>query len=73
MILDPYGEILSESGKTADDMVIASLDASVLPFSSGQRWMKSRRPELYAPLTRKTGKEEDTRTVRFTYQQEKRD
>lgn len=72
MILDPYGEILSESKVVDDDMVIAYLDASVLPFSNGQRWMKSRRPELYGPLTRKTGKEEDTRTVRFTYQRDRK-
>jgi len=70
MILDPYGGILSESGSVGDDMVVASLDASLLPFSSGQRWMKSRRPELYGLLTQKTGREQDTRTVRFTYQQD---
>ena len=68
MILDPYGEILSESSSVDDDMVVATLDASLLPFSSGQRWMMSRRPELYGLLSKKTGKEQDTRTVRFTYQ-----
>ena len=72
MILDPYGEILSESGSVDDDMVVAHLDASLLPFSSGQRWMKSRRPELYGLLTQKTGKEQDTRTVRFTYQEDEK-
>ncbi|MGB4406025.1 MAG: nitrilase family protein [Sphaerochaeta sp.] len=69
MIFDPYGEILAETGKAADDMVVADLDASLLPFSSGQRWMKSRRPELYGLITQRTGKEQDTRTVRFTYLQ----
>ncbi len=68
MILDPYGTILSESNAVDDDMVVAHLDASLLAFSSGQRWMKSRRPELYGPLTQKTGREEDTRKVRFTFQ-----
>jgi predicted amidohydrolase len=65
MILDPYGEILVETGKADDDMVIADLDADVLPTSSGQRWLAARRPELYAPLGVRTGRERDTRSVRF--------
>lgn len=68
MILDPYGEILAESKAIEQDMVIAELDASLLPSSNGRRWMKARRPELYTLLSEKTGKEEDTRTVRFTYE-----
>jgi predicted amidohydrolase len=65
MILDPYGEILAESDKADDDMVVADLDAEVLPTSSGRRWLTARRPELYKPLTVPTGKEKDTRSVRF--------
>jgi len=65
MIIDPYGEILAETGKADDDMVIADLDATVLPTSSGRRWLQARRPELYEPLTVLTGKERDTRSVRF--------
>ncbi len=65
MILDPYGEILVETGKADDDMVIADLEAEALPTSSGQRWLKARRPELYAPLSVRTGRERDTRSVRF--------
>lgn len=65
MILDPYGEILIESTKAYDDMVIADLDGSVLQTSSGRRWLQARRPELYEPLTIPTGKERDTRSVRF--------
>ena len=65
MILDPYGEILTESGKADDDMVVADLDAEALPTSSGRRWMQARRPELYQPLTVPTGREKDTRSVRF--------
>lgn len=65
MILDPYGEILAETGKADDDMVIADLDAEILPTSSGQRWLTVRRPELYAPLCSPTGRERDTRSVRF--------
>jgi predicted amidohydrolase len=65
MILDPYGEILVETGKADDDMVIADLDAEVLPTSSGRRWLAARRPELYAPLSVPTGRERGTRSVRF--------
>jgi predicted amidohydrolase len=65
MILDPYGEIIAESRALGDDMVVADLDASLLPQSSGQRWMRARRPELYASLTERTGREQETRRVRF--------
>jgi hypothetical protein len=46
-------------------MVVADLDASLLEVSTGKRWIKTRRPELYTPLTVPTGNEQDTRTVRF--------
>lgn len=65
MILDPYGEILAESGKADDDMVVAELDAETLPKSLGRRWLMARRPELYEPLRVPTGDERDTRFVRF--------
>ncbi len=65
MILDPYGRILAETCRAGDDMVVADLDASLLPQSTGRRWLRTRRPELYGPLTVPTGMEEDTRKVRF--------
>lgn len=65
MILDPYGEILAETGKAADDMAIADLDASQQPTASGRRWLRARRPELYGPLCVPTGQELDTRIVRL--------
>jgi predicted amidohydrolase len=65
MVLDPYGEVLAETRAPGDAMVVADLDASVLPSSSGRRWLRARRPELYEPLVRRTGQEEDTRRVRF--------
>jgi predicted amidohydrolase len=65
MILDPYGRILAETWKAGDDMVMADLDASLLEVSTGKRWIKTRRPELYGSLTVPTGLEQDTRTVRF--------
>ena len=65
MILDPYGEIIAETRSTSDAMVVADLDASLLETSSGRRWLRARRPELYESLTRRTGIEQDTRRVRF--------
>jgi len=65
MILGPYGRVLAETWKADDDMVIADLDASLLADSSGRRWMRARRPQLYTPLTVPTGLECDTRTLKF--------
>lgn len=65
MILDPYGRILAETWKADDDLVVADLDASLLEHSTGRRWITTRRPELYGPLAVRTGKEKDTRAVRF--------
>jgi predicted amidohydrolase len=65
MILDPYGEILAETWKADDDMVIADLDAERLNMSLGQRLIQSRRPDLYGMIAVPTGKEKDTRTIRF--------
>jgi predicted amidohydrolase len=65
MILDPYGRILAETYKADDDMVVADLDPALRDNCTGVRWIKSRRPELYRPLTIPTGRERDTRSVRF--------
>ena len=65
MVLDPYGDIIAETHSFGDDMVVADLDASLLPTSSGRRWLRARRPELYGTLTKRTGQEEETRRVRF--------
>ena len=46
-------------------MVVADLEASLLEVSTGWRWVKTRRPGLYEPMTILTGQEQDTRTVRF--------
>ena len=65
MIIDPYGRILAETWKAGDDIVIADLDSSLLGESTGRRWIKTRRPELYGDLAKSTGMEEDVRHVRF--------
>lgn len=65
MILDPYGRILAETCHAGEAMVVAELDRSLLARSTGRRWIKTRRPELYGPLAVATGAERDTRAVRF--------
>jgi predicted amidohydrolase len=65
MILDPYGRILAETWRADDEIVTANLDASLLDQSTGRRWIRTRRPELYHSLTVPTGLEADTRSVRF--------
>ncbi len=65
MILDPYGRIINETWRASDQMVVADLKASLRDRSTGVRWIRARRPELYQPLTMATGREQDTRTVRF--------
>jgi hypothetical protein len=46
-------------------MVVADLNAALQPTSSGRRWLRARRPELYGLLTQRTGMEQETRRVRF--------
>ena len=70
MIFDPYGRILAETWKAGDDMVIADLDDSLRDRSTGARWIKARRPDLYGPLTVRTGQEQETRNVRFDFLKE---
>src|SRR5262245_61534335 len=73
MVIDCYGRIINESKSISDDMVVADLDASLRDRCTGVRWIKARRPELYEGLTRPTGREMDTRSVRFEYDTQSRD
>ena len=65
MILDPYGRILVETCAAGDAMVVADLDASLLEHATGRLWLQARRPELYGPLAERTGRERDTRKLKF--------
>jgi predicted amidohydrolase len=64
-VLDPYGRILAETWTAGDSIVLADLDASLRERSTGARWMRARRPELYGLIAQPTGREEPTRQVRF--------
>jgi predicted amidohydrolase len=50
MILDPFGDILSECGRLGDDFVTATLTPEKLKDAGGYRYMKARRPELYKDI-----------------------
>jgi len=66
MILDPYGDVLAETWKAGEDIVIADLKAATRHMCTGARWIRSRRPELYREIGEPTGREQDIRTVRFS-------
>lgn len=66
MILDPYGRILAETCAAEDVMVVADLDGSLLEHATGRMWIRARRPELYGPLTVRTGRERSTREIKFS-------
>ncbi len=66
MILDAYGDVLAETCRAGDDMVVADLDLDVRRMCTGWRWIQTRRPELYEELARASGRERETREVRFS-------
>ncbi len=50
MIIDPFGEILVESHALEDDVVVGLLTPEKISVSSGHRYLRARRPELYGAL-----------------------
>jgi len=50
MIIDPFGEVVAESRALGDDVVVALLTPEKLEQSSGRRYQRARRPELYSKL-----------------------
>lgn len=50
MILDPFGEVLSECRALGDDVVVGFCTAEKIALSSGRRYLRARRPDLYGPL-----------------------
>ena len=50
MILDPFGEILVESNALGDDVVVGLCTAEKIELSSGRRYIRARRPDLYGKL-----------------------
>ena len=66
MILDPYGDVLAETWKAGEEVVVADLKAETRAMCTGVRWIRSRRPNLYVDVATPTGREQDIRTVRFS-------
>jgi predicted amidohydrolase len=66
MIIDCYGRILKETWKAREELLAADLDLDMIPLSTGRRWLRGRRPELYGSITEPTGKELDPRSARFS-------
>lgn len=50
MLLDPFGEVLSEIKSFDDDVTIAKVDKDKIRLSGGWRYKNARRPELYAQI-----------------------
>ncbi len=50
MILDPYGEVLSEVKSFEDAFTIATMTKDKIPLSGGWRYRNARRPELYREI-----------------------
>lgn len=50
MVLDPYGEILTEIKSFEDDIAIATITSEKLTLAGGYRYRKARRPELYRDI-----------------------
>jgi len=49
-VIDPYGEIIAESSRLGDDVVVALCTPEKIERSSGRRYLRARRPELYSKL-----------------------
>jgi predicted amidohydrolase len=50
MILDPFGDILSECRHLGDDIAVAVCTPSKLTLAGGYRYKNARRPELYGHI-----------------------
>jgi predicted amidohydrolase len=50
MIIDPYGDIITECRKLDNDIAIATIIPDKLERAGGYRYRKARRPELYRDI-----------------------
>jgi predicted amidohydrolase len=51
MVIDPFGEIIAESHTLGDDVVVGLCTPEKIELAGGRRYIRARRPELYAKLT----------------------
>lgn len=66
MVIGPYGDILQETSAIDNAMVVADCQHSRLALSTGRRWLRGRRPELYQGLTAKDKNLLSPRDARFS-------
>ena len=50
MIIDPFGDVLSECRKLGDDVITANITPEKLKQAGGSRYIKARRPDLYRDI-----------------------
>ena len=50
MILDPYGDVLTECRELGNQVVTATLTPDKLELAGGRRYIKARKPELYGHI-----------------------
>lgn len=50
MILDPFGEVISECHRLGDEVAVALCTAEKISQASGRRYLRARRVDLYGPL-----------------------
>lgn len=56
MIIDPYGDILTEAERLGDDIVSATLTSEKLWKAGGYRYLHARKPDLYKDIVGKPNK-----------------
>ncbi len=50
MVLDPFGEVIAECRELGDDVCVGLCTDEKIGVSSGQRYLRARRPDLYGKL-----------------------
>lgn len=60
MIIDPYGEVLSEIKSFDDEITISNITKDKIKLSGGWRYKNARRPELYKDIIGREHKSETT-------------
>lgn len=60
MILDPFGDVLTECRRLDNDLAVATLTPEKLTQAGGFRYRKARRPELYGEILGKPHQAEQT-------------
>ncbi len=67
MIVDPIGaDIVALASSDKAEVLVATVDLdNVAAAQTSLPWWRDRRPELYGPLAERTGRERDTRQLKF--------